>query len=121
MSYTFSEDGKTCTASRSCGNDSAHDQSETVNCAAQITTPAGCETAGVTTYTATFANSAFETQTTTKTDVAALGHNWGTPTYTWNDDKTQVTATLYRGGKQVEALLALRRDHGRCCDPGAGA
>ena len=93
VTYTFSEDGKTCTASRTCGNDHAHDQSETVNCAAAVTTPATCETAGVTTYTANFANAAFETQTTTRTDVAALGHLWGAPTYVWAEDNSTVTAT----------------------------
>ena len=55
------------------------------------TTAATCEEAGEITYTATFTNEAFETQTKT-VSVEAVGHDWGEVTYTWADDNSTVTA-----------------------------
>ena len=82
-----------CTAARTCGNDHAHDQSETVTASGSITTPATCTEMGKTTYTATFTNTAFATQTKVETDVAATGHAWGTPTYVWGADNGSCKAT----------------------------
>ena len=56
------------------------------------TTEATCTEEGTITYTATFANEAFAEQSHTET-VAALGHDWGEPTYSWNADYSQCTAT----------------------------
>ena len=55
-------------------------------------TDATCTEAGLITYTATFANEAFAAQVHTET-VNALGHDWGEPTYAWNADYSQCTAT----------------------------
>ena len=85
VTYTWEQvdDVWKCTAARTCGNDHAHDQSETVTATDDITTPATCEEMGKTTYTATFTNSAFAAQTKVETDVAELGHTWSEVTYTW--------------------------------------
>ena len=53
-SYTWSNDYLACTAARSCGNDSSHDETVTVETTSAITTPATCTKDGVETYTATF-------------------------------------------------------------------
>ena len=46
------------------------------------------------TYTsAAFENTAFTVQTKALEDIPALGHEWGTPKYVWNDDNSEVTAT----------------------------
>ena len=131
--YTWSADGKTCTAKRVCSNNSSHIETENATITNKVKVNANCTTKGTTTYTATFKNSAFTTQTKDVQDINALGHNYasaytidkkatcteagsksqhcsrcsakqnvtsipatghkyGTPTYTWSNDKSTCTA-----------------------------
>ena len=55
-----------CTAKRVCKRDASHVEKETVKAAYEVTTPATTEKEGEGTYTATFENEAFETQTKTE-------------------------------------------------------
>ena len=80
--YTWSSDGKTCTAKRVCANDSAHVESESAAIASKVKTPATCAVKGTTTYTATFKNTAFKTQTKNVRDIALVAHTWGSWTTT---------------------------------------
>ena len=66
--YTWSkQDGEwLCTAKRTCKRDASHVEEETVKAAYEVTTPATTEKEGEGTYTATFENEAFETQTKTE-------------------------------------------------------
>ncbi len=80
--YTWSSDGKTCTAKRVCANDSAHVESESAAIASKVKTPATCAVKGTTTYTATFKNTAFKTQTKNVQDIALVAHTWGSWTTT---------------------------------------
>jgi len=66
--YTWSkQDGEWfCTAKRTCKRDASHVEEETVKAAYEVTTPATTEKEGEGTYTATFENEAFETQTKTE-------------------------------------------------------
>lgn len=91
-SYEWSADKSTCTASHTCTVDNVV-ETETVNSTSEVTTPATCETAGETTYTATFTKAGFETKTDTAALPAAFGHDYGTPTYEWNADYSSCTAT----------------------------
>ena len=87
--YTWSNDGKTCVAKRVCANDGTHIETESATITNKVKTPAMCTVKGTRTYTATFKNTAFKTQAKDIQDIAALGHKYGTPTYTWsNDGKT---------------------------------
>ena len=61
--YTWTDDNTAVTAKRVCGNNNDHEESETVKTTSKITTPATEQAEGKTTYTATFKNPAFETQT----------------------------------------------------------
>ena len=91
--YTWAQDYSTVTASRTCMRNCGHAESETVPTISAVTRAAACEAMGETTYTATFTNGAFETQTKTVENIAALGHDYGEPTYTWEADFSKVTAT----------------------------
>ena len=91
--YEWSADNKTVTAKRTCKSDASHVETETVNTTSKVTKAATCEAKGETTYTATFTNSAFATQTKTVTDIPATGHDWNAPTYEWSADNKTVTAT----------------------------
>ena len=91
--YTWAADNSQVTATRICKRDASHKQEETVDTTSAVTTQPTCETKGKTTYTAMFTNSAFTTQTKEAENVDALDHDWGEPTYTWNADNSQVTAT----------------------------
>ncbi len=97
VSYVWNKDNSQVTATRVCATDANHVETETVNTTSEVTKPATCEADGDTTYTAEFQNPAFETQTKTLTNIQALGHAWGEPTYTWTDDNSQVTATRICG------------------------
>ncbi len=89
--YEWAEDNSSVTAKSVCANDASHVIEETAQTTSEITKEATCEEAGEATFTATFKNEAFETQTKTA-PVSALGHAYGEPEYTWADDNSSVTA-----------------------------
>ena len=91
-SYTWAGDNSTVTAKRMCKicNGVETEKVETSSAVAKLAT---CTEKGKTTYTATFKNKEFKTQTETVEDIDALGHRWGEASYTWNEDNTSVTAT----------------------------
>lgn len=72
--YTWADDNSTVTASRICARDSSHIETETVNVTAKVTNPATCTEMGQTTYTASFASSAFSMQTKLLTNIPAVEH-----------------------------------------------
>ena len=75
--YTWSADGKTCTATATCKNDSSHKVTAAGTVTSVVKTAATCTTKGTTTYTANFTNSegtSFTQQTKDILDIAALGH-----------------------------------------------
>ena len=93
--YEWAADYSSVTATSICARDDCNEtMTEMVNATPQDTTPAGCETTGIRTYT----SEAFTTPavlgmpTTTTAIIPATGHSWGEATYTWNDSKTVVTA-----------------------------
>lgn len=65
-SWAKQDDGWYCTAERVCRRDASHVEQETVKATYEVTTPATTKKEGVGTYTATFENEAFETQTKTE-------------------------------------------------------
>ncbi|MBQ2678395.1 MAG: Ig-like domain-containing protein [Firmicutes bacterium] len=77
LGYTWNDDNTKVTAKRVCSvcND---EETETVDAAGEVTTPATCTAMGETTYTsAAFENKAFAVQEKTEEDVPVLGHDWG--------------------------------------------
>ena len=75
VTYTWSEDGKSCTAKRVCKNDESHVETATAVVTSEVTTPATCVDKGTTTYTASFTVEWAQPQTTTRDDVAKDPHN----------------------------------------------
>ena len=65
-SWAKQDDGWYCTAKRTCKRDASHVEMETVKATYEVTTSATTKKEGVGTYTATFENEAFETQTKTE-------------------------------------------------------
>ena len=61
--YSWSADGKTCTATRICKNNEEHKEEETVTGTPSVTTVGTCQTAEVVTYTADFTSDWAEDQT----------------------------------------------------------
>ena len=99
-SLAWTDDGHSCTATRVCSRDSRHFETEVATVengkisSAKKSAPT-CEDKGVTTYTATFENTAFETASKDVADVDALGHIWqwaidSDPTCTTDGVKHQV-------------------------------
>ena len=71
--YVWADDNSKVTATRVCGNDPAHVETETADTTSEITVPATCTTAGTKVYKATFSNTAFAEQTK-PAEVPATGH-----------------------------------------------
>ncbi len=71
--YEWSADKSTCTATAVCSNDPSHILTETATSTSVTTTEATCETEGLRTFTATFENDKFATQTATEV-IPAKGH-----------------------------------------------
>ena len=63
------------------------------------TTPATCLEEGESVYTAKFDGDAFETQTKAE-KIAALGHDWGKPKYTWSKQDGEWFCTAKRTCKR---------------------
>lgn len=94
-----------CTAKRVCKRDASHVEEETVKASYEVTTPATVLKEGVGTYTATFENTAFETQTKTE-PIAKLqilpgkpGDKGDTP----KPGKTGATKTVKKAKKSLPA------------------
>ena len=75
-----------------CANDAAHTEAASGTVKSSVTKTTTCAAAGEKTYTAMFTQSWATTQTYKET-IAALGHNYGAPTYKWNADHSSCTAT----------------------------
>ncbi|MCR4804640.1 MAG: hypothetical protein K5981_03210, partial [Clostridia bacterium] len=82
ITYTWSGDNSTVTGSRQCSA-CGKTEMKTVDTTSSITAAPGCETWGTTTYTATFGEAPYETQTKSVDDIPPTGHSWGEPTYSW--------------------------------------
>lgn len=74
--YTWSADGKSCTAQRVCKTDSNHKETATATITSAVKTAATCIAKGTTTYTAKFSVSWASTQTKDVQDIPAKGHTW---------------------------------------------
>ncbi len=82
-----------CTVTLKCLNDEDHVYTE-IGKNTTETTPATCEGTGSVKYTATFTINSTLTSTHTET-LAALGHKWGDPAWTWTGNDTDgYTATV---------------------------
>ena len=88
--YTWSDDFK-CTAATKCIS-CQKPLTETVD-GVKTTVPATCVADGKDIYTATFTNTAFETQTKEVT-IEKLGHTYGAPVWSWSEDGKTATATF---------------------------
>lgn len=74
--YEWSEDGKTCTATRTCKNDSTHIETAKATVTGTQTKAPTCTEKGETTYTAAFAEAWAESKTTIRADIPAAGHSY---------------------------------------------
>ncbi len=102
--YEWSEDGSTCTATATCKNDAAHVVTEEGVITSAVKTEAKCGVKGTTTYTATFENELFETQTKDIDDIAALEHKYE------DVADTAKPATCTEEGKKADRKCSLCGD-----------
>ena len=72
--YVWSEDGKTCTASRTCRNDADHKEEAAAVIASEQSKAATCTEKGETTYSASFTEDWADGQVKTVADIPAAGH-----------------------------------------------
>ena len=91
--YEWADGNGSVTASHTCTVDGSHTDSETVVTTTSNRVEPTCETAGSLQYNATFTKDGFTTQTRTVT-LAAKGHAYGDPIYTWAEDYSTVAAEV---------------------------
>ncbi len=91
-SYTWSNDNKTCTATRSCSVCTDKD-SETVAATPTVIQEKTCILSELTSCRASFTNTAFVAQEKTVQTGEATGHSYGQASYTWSNDNKTCTAT----------------------------
>ncbi|MBR1847361.1 MAG: leucine-rich repeat domain-containing protein [Bacilli bacterium] len=101
--YEWNADHTECTASRTCKRDANHVESETKQSTYEVITPNTCTEGGEGKYTVEFENPAFAKQTYNRV-LNPKGHNWGTPVYEWNDDKSKCTATIVCGNDEKHVV-----------------
>ena len=89
--YNWSEDYTSCTALRICEHDSRHIETETVKASIEKV-EAECEKEGSITYTASFSNTSFKTQTHFDV-IEAKSHEYSEVVYNWNENHTECTAS----------------------------
>ena len=93
VSYTWATDNTTCKAEHKC-TACQHVENETVNTQKQVTQNRSCTLNELSTFTATFMNTAFARQTEENVKTADMtGHTYGTPTYIWAANNASCTAT----------------------------
>ncbi|MCQ2477153.1 MAG: leucine-rich repeat domain-containing protein, partial [Clostridia bacterium] len=92
ITYTWSADGKTCTAAATCKKNANHVVTENATITSAVKEKPACEKKGTETYTASFTNELFSTQTKDVEDIDALGHDYAI-TYEWSADGKTCTAT----------------------------
>ena len=70
-------------ATFTCKNGCGHKETATATITNKVTKPATCDNAGTRTYKATVTFKGKTYTTTKKASIAATGHNYGMPTWTW--------------------------------------
>jgi hypothetical protein len=90
-SYSWSEDNKTCTATRTCSVCKNEDKVTSTEVKV-TTTNASCDKDGKTVYTAIFDSATGASASKTET-VKAVGHKYGDWSYSWSSDNKTCTAT----------------------------
>ena len=103
-SWAKQDDGWYCTARRVCKRDASHVEEETVKASYQVTTPATTTKEGEGTYTATFENEAFETQTRTET-IAKLSVVPGKPSDSGKPASGKGNTALPQTGDSANAAI----------------
>ena len=97
IAWTWAEDGSSAMATITCKNDATHTVAKAATVTSEVTTPAGCEEMGTTTYTATIEYNG-NTYTATKDvqDVAAKQHAYDVENiaWTWAEDGSSAMATI---------------------------
>ena len=91
-SYTWSDDNETCTATRICSV-CTDKESETATTTPTLVQEKTCILPELTSYRASFTNTAFVAQEKTGQTEGATGHSYGQASYTWSDDNETCTAT----------------------------
>ena len=89
--WDWSEDMSTASVTLVCKNDNSHMETVTAT-VTKVRTEPTCEKAGSIVYTAKVEFDGKEYTNSVKEDLAAIGHDWGAPSYTWAPDSSEVTA-----------------------------
>ncbi|MGK4255235.1 hypothetical protein AB0X44_01260 [Bifidobacterium pullorum] len=103
--WTWSEDGKTATATFTCAKCG---ETRTVDAAvtSAVTTDPTCTEDGVTEYTATATFNGTTYTATKNITIPATGHDWGEPAWTWGEDGKTATFTCKNDNSHTQTVTA---------------
>ena len=102
VTYTWSNDNKTCTATRVCEDDESHKETETVNSNYEVIKESSCEENGTGRYTVVFENEAFSKQIK-EVVIGAMNHDYQFVEFIWaeNNQSAQVKLVCSRNSEHV--------------------
>lgn len=98
----YNWNGNSCTATAEGADGS--EKTETAKASEQITAAAGCETSGIKTYTVSFKNPLFKSQTR-NTEIPATGHSFGSTSYSWDGAQCTAVRSCSDCGKTEEETV----------------
>ncbi|SDA31923.1 hypothetical protein SAMN02910446_03528 [Ruminococcus sp. YE78] len=104
--WSYENNAWTCNATRICTNAESLTETESGSISSETYEDPSCTAAGKTKYTATFTNTAFETQYRIETDIPASGHSYGEPEFIWDDENNAVAKFTCGECDHVETLTA---------------
>ncbi|SDA21742.1 hypothetical protein SAMN02910446_01955 [Ruminococcus sp. YE78] len=90
---TETANGYTATATCTCKTEKSHTETVDATVTASVTTNPTCTEKGVKTYTAKVTIDGVEYTEDKSVDIAALGHDWNSPTFEWTETANGYTAT----------------------------
>lgn len=104
--WTWSEDGKTATATFTCA-ECGETQNVKATVTSTVTTDPTCTGNGTTTYTATATLDGKDyTATKDVADIPATGHKWSGPNWSWNGTKATATFTCKNDASHTQTVTA---------------
>ncbi|MBQ6655118.1 MAG: BspA family leucine-rich repeat surface protein [Erysipelotrichaceae bacterium] len=89
--WSWAEDYASATVTITCQRDTSHVETLEAGVTSQTIDPL-CEVKGKIIYTASVTHEGIEYTDVREVEIAELGHEYGTPTYTWSEDNRTVTA-----------------------------
>ena len=107
VKYEWTDDGESCTATSTDKKNPNYVETEDGTITSKVKTAATCKVKGTTTYTATFNNDIFKTQTKDVQNIPVIDHNWKNGSVAagqFRDGSTYQQCTMCKAKRNVKVV-----------------